>query len=214
MSPPASEGERQGDTDRQALCQRALAAAETAESRYSMPGGTRIECWCIGQPRDGEDPAPLVEECTQRPELWNLPPQGRQIRLAFLWRITQGRSVDWADSCVARLDHAEQRGVPLPPHWAPVLADLIGDGAQDKGACQDGQICVASQPSIGTFSSARCVATYQCHCCPHNSSGRARDEADGARVCVVPASRSDERRPTTRRLVSFKAPGTELDVDE
>ena len=89
---------------------------------------------CIGQPHDDGEPAPLLEECTQNPDLWKLPPAGSQIRLAFLWHIIKGHRVDGADSCVARLDHAERQGVPLPPDLAPMVAELIDSGATDEGA--------------------------------------------------------------------------------
>ncbi len=168
--------------DPQALCQRAVAAAKAAEARYDMPDGTLIECMCIGQPHDDGELAPLFEECTQSEDLWKLPQQGDQIRLAFLWHIVQGRRVEGADSCVVRLDNAERRGVPLPPDLAPMVADLIDAGAQDKGALQAGQLCVASQPSSSTSLSVRSVAAYQRICCGRSSAaGRAQGGGDRER---------------------------------
>ena len=99
-----------------------------------MQEGTRVECWCIGQPHDDGEPAPQFDECTHRPELWKLPPRCGEIRLAFVWNIVQRRRVEWAQSCVLRLKDAERQGVPLPPVLAPVIADLLCAGTQDKGA--------------------------------------------------------------------------------
>ena len=56
--------------DPQALFERASAAAKAAASRYDTPKGTSINCYCIGQPHDDEELAPLLEECTQKPDLW------------------------------------------------------------------------------------------------------------------------------------------------
>ena len=120
--------------DPQALGQRAEAVAKAAAARYATPDGTLIDCMCIGQPHDDEEPAPLLEECTQRPELWKLPPKVGRIRLAFLWHIIKGHRVDGADSCVVRLDDAERQGVPLPPDLAPMVAEMIDSGAKDEGA--------------------------------------------------------------------------------
>ena len=120
--------------DPQALCQRAVAAAKAAAAQYETPEGTLIDCMCIGQPHDDGEPAPLLEECTQNPDLWKLPPAGSQTRLAFLWHIIKGHRVDGADSCVLRLEDAERRGVPLPPDLAPMVAELIDSGAKDEGA--------------------------------------------------------------------------------
>ena len=166
-----------------------------------MPDGTRIECMVIGQPHDDEEFAPLFEECTQRPELWKLPQQGRRVRLAFLWHIIQGRRVEGADSCVVRLIDAEQRGVPLPPDLAPMVADLIDAGAQDKGALQAGPLCVASQASSSASLSARSVAAYQRICCGR-SSAAGRAQGGGGR------ERCGEQRGTRR---SF-AQGLEVSV--
>ena len=46
---------------------------------------------------------------------------------------------EWADSCVVRLVNAEQKGVPLPPYLAPMVADVIDAGGKDKGASPAGQ---------------------------------------------------------------------------
>ena len=127
-------------------------------------------------------PLPQFDECTHRPEVWKLPPQGSQIRLAFVWNIVQRRRVERAQSCVVRLDHAEQRGVPLPPDLAPVIADLLCAGTQDKGASLADQCSVASQPSFGTFASARTVAMRKRTCCRRRSAtGRAQGGGDRER---------------------------------
>ena len=111
--------------DPQALFERASAAAKAAASRYDTPEGTSIDCFCIGQPHDDEELAPLLEDCTQKPDLWKLPPKVGRVRLAFLWHITKGHRVEEADSCVARLDNAEKQGVPLPPLLAPMVTELV-----------------------------------------------------------------------------------------
>ena len=128
--------------DPQALCERAVAAAKAAAARYDTPEGTLINCFCIGQPHDDEEPAPLLEECTQNPDLWKLPPQGGQVRLAFLWHIMKGLRVEEGDSCVVRLDEAERRGVPLPPFLAQTVAELVDAAAQEKGALLASQPCL------------------------------------------------------------------------
>ena len=128
--------------DPQALFERASAAAKAAASRYDTPEGTSINCFCIGQPRDDEEPAPLLEECTQKPDLWKLPPQSGQVRLAFLWHIMIGHRVEEADSCVVRLEDAERRGVPLPPLLAPMVTELLDARAQEKGALLASQPCL------------------------------------------------------------------------
>ena len=125
--------------DPQALCQRAVAAAKAAAAQYETPEGTLVDCMCIGQPHDDQEPAPLLEECTQNPDLWKLPPVGSQIRLAFLWHIIKGHRVDGADSCVVRLQDAERQGVPLPPDLAPMVAELLDSGATDEGALSASQ---------------------------------------------------------------------------
>ena len=128
--------------DPQALFERASAAAKAAASRYDTPEGTSINCFCIGQPHDDEEPAPLLEECTQKPDLWKLPPQSGQVRLAFLWHIMIGHRVEEADSCVVRLEDAERRGVPLPPLLAPMVTELLDARSHEKGALLAGQPCL------------------------------------------------------------------------
>ena len=129
--------------DPQALCDRAEAAAKAAAARYDTPEGTSVDCFCIGQPHDDEESAPSFEECTRNPDLWKLPPQGGQIRLAFLWHIMKGTRVEEGDSCVLRLEDAERRGVPLPSLLAPTVAELIDARAQEKGALAASQPCLA-----------------------------------------------------------------------
>ena len=97
----------------------------------------------IGRPHDDEESAPLFDECTRNPDLWKLPPQGGQIRLAFLWHIMNGTRVEEGDSCVVRLVDAERRGVPLPSLLAPTVAELIEARAQEKGALAASQPCLA-----------------------------------------------------------------------
>ena len=130
--------------DPQALFERASAAAKAAASRYDTPEGSSINCYCIGQPHDDEELAPLLEECTQKPDLWKLPPKVGRVRLAFLWHIMKGHRVEEGDSCVVRLDEAERRGVPLPPFLAQTVAELIDARAQEKGALQASQPCLVS----------------------------------------------------------------------
>ena len=128
--------------DPQSLCERAVVAAKAAAARYDTPEGTLIDCFCLGQPHDDEEPAPLLEECTWNPDLWKLPPQSGQVRLAFLWHIMIGHRVEEADSCVVRLKDAERRGVPLPPLLAPMATELLDARAQEKGALLASQPCL------------------------------------------------------------------------
>ena len=130
------------------MFERGSAAAKAAASRYDTPEGTSINCYCIGQPHDDEELAPLLEECTQKPALWKLPPKVGRVRLAFLWHIMKGTRVEEGDSCVVRLDHAEERGVPLPPFLAQTVAELIGAAAQEKGAMLASQLCLVGAAKL------------------------------------------------------------------
>ena len=95
-----------------------------------------------------ESSPPLFEECTQNPDLWKLPQKGGRIRLAFLWHIVKGHRVEEGDSCVVRLDHAEQQGVPLPPELAPMVAELIDAAAREKGALLASQPCLVGSAKL------------------------------------------------------------------
>ena len=149
--------------DPQALFERGSAAAKAAASRYDTPEGTSINCYCIGQPHDVEELAPLLEECTQKPELWKLPPKVGRVRLAFLWHIMKGHRVEEGDSCVVRLDDAQQQGVPLPPLLAQTVAELIDARDQEKGALSASQAGLVSPVKLWhqrAGQKRRCRQTY------------------------------------------------------
>ena len=169
--------------DPQALFERGSAAAKAAASRYDTPEGTSVECFCIGQPHDDEEPALLLEECTQSPDLWKLPPQGGQVRLAFLGHITKGHRVEEADSCVVRLDNAEERGVPLPSLLAPMVAELIDARAQEKGALSASQPCLVSTAKLSyqrAGQKCRCRPTHLVRAKHHRGKHRAMQWAAAA----------------------------------
>ena len=134
-----------------ALYRRAEAAARKAAAGYETQGDLVIGCMCIGQPHDAEEPIPQLEGCKRHPDHWTLPQRPSHIRLAFLWFIAKrGRERvehESAWSCVVRLDLAEERGVPLPPDFAPEVAAVLEVDAKDKGTlpadrlCLEGQLC-------------------------------------------------------------------------
>ena len=108
---------------------------------------------------------PQVDECIRDPDLWALPQRPDRIRLAFLWYIFKrgqedlGHELAW--SCVVRLDHAEERGVPLPADFAPDVAAAMEAGAKEKGAFPASQPRPAGQLSFSGNFSARSANSCQ-----------------------------------------------------
>ena len=120
-----------------ALDRRAKRAATEAASKYPTPNGFSISCVCIGQPLVDDKPSPYPEECEPNAGRWIIPKDERpsQIRLAFKWQILEGPSASVIESatCVVHLNHAVQRGVPLPTGWGQKVADLLEGSAQRAG---------------------------------------------------------------------------------
>ena len=89
-------------------------------------------------PCDEEEPILELDACIGNPDLWTLPQRPDRIRLAFVWYIAkrgwEAFEHESAWSCVVRLDHAEERGVPLPSDFAPDVAAVIEADAKDKGS--------------------------------------------------------------------------------